>query len=657
MRGENGVLSILVGVLVCSSVGMAGQQVLEVSPRYLEFTGYEGGGDPAAQVLSIWNSGKGPMNWTVTPDCGWVTVEPNSGSSMGEVDDANIIVDINELSAGIYDCQLTVTGSGAPNSPQVVDVNLVVHGPAIGLSATQFEFTAYEGGEYPDDQILSISNIGGGTLNWTISEDCNWLSVEPNAGSSTGEADDVNLSVDISGLGWGTYDCELIISDANASNSPREVGVTLSIYHDDLHVPSEYGTIQAGIDAAVDGDRVIVAPGTYTGDGNRNLDFGGKAITVRSANGPESCIIDCGNVFGKRGFYFHTGEGPNSVVRGFTIKRGRKEGYDPKGGGIYCDGSSPTIEDCIITDNLAAYSYFAAGGGICCTSSSNPAIINCKIKNNITHGLNPGDFGFPGGPAYGGGIYSSSDSHPTIENCIIIFNTAIGGSGFGAGASGGDAHGGGFCGRATIKNSTISNNSAVGGFGDPAGVSYGGGVYCSSSPTISNGIVWGNSAYWEAGISGSASVSYSDVQGGYIGIGNIDADPCFVDPCNGDYHLQSAAGRWDANSESWVIDLSTSPCIDAGDPSSEWTEELWPHGGRINMGAYGGTAEASMSLSSFGSVADFNCDFVIDVVDLGMFADMWLAEDVPLKEDTNRDGVVNFLDYEDVAENWLQLAL
>ncbi|MBN1807237.1 MAG: right-handed parallel beta-helix repeat-containing protein [Sedimentisphaerales bacterium] len=82
------------------------------------------------------------------------------------------------------------------------------------------------------------------------------------------------------------------------------------------------------------------------------------------------------------------------------------------------------------------------------------------------------------------------------------------------------------------------------------------------------------------------------------GMGNIDTDPLFVNPDIFDFHLKSEAGRWDPNSESWVIDDGTSPCIDAGDPNSDWTSETWPHGQRINMGAYGNTQKASMSMES-----------------------------------------------------------
>jgi hypothetical protein len=79
------------------------------------------------------------------------------------------------------------------------------------------------------------------------------------------------------------------------------------------------------------------------------------------------------------------------------------------------------------------------------------------------------------------------------------------------------------------------------------------------------------------------------------GIGNVGVDPFFADPNNGDYHLKSQADRWDPVSESWIMDDVTSPCIDAGDPNSPVGDEPEPNGGRINMGAYCGTAEASKS--------------------------------------------------------------
>ena len=107
--------------------------------------------------------------------------------------------------------------------------------------------------------------------------------------------------------------------------------VASPVLADTLLVPSEYATIQAGIDAAVDGDTVLVADGTYSGPGNRDMDFGGKAITVQSENGPAACIIDIAADENDphRAFHFCSGEPAESVVAGFTIQNG----FMDRGGG------------------------------------------------------------------------------------------------------------------------------------------------------------------------------------------------------------------------------------------------------------------------------------------------------------------------------------
>lgn len=175
-----------------------------------------------------------------------------------------------------------------------------------------------------------------------------------------------------------------------------------SVFGATIRVPTDYLTIQAGIDAAAGGDIVIVADGTFVGSGNKDLDFNGKAITVKSENGPENCIIDCqGN---GRGFYFHSGETQSSVLSGFTITNGSAD----YGGGIRCS-SSPTITNCKIIGNTAGTS----GGGIFCVLRS-PTITNCTIIDNTAY--------------WGGGIFISN-ARPQITNCTITGNTATQGGG------------------------------------------------------------------------------------------------------------------------------------------------------------------------------------------------------------------------------------
>jgi hypothetical protein len=128
-----------------------------------------------------------------------------------------------------------------------------------------------------------------------------------------------------------------------------------SVFAAIIHVPKDQLTIQAGINAAQEGDTVLVADGTYKGIGNKDLDFRGKNIVVASKNGAQNCLIDCEG--SGRGFYFHHGESAYSVVSGFTITNGNAP-Y-PGGGGILCENSSPTIRDCIIVENSSLL-----GGGV-----------------------------------------------------------------------------------------------------------------------------------------------------------------------------------------------------------------------------------------------------------------------------------------------------
>ena len=254
--------------------------------------------------------------------------------------------------------------------------------------------------------------------------------------------------------------------DHDIDNNDRPQG-WYDMGSDETSVISGATFIQKLIDEAIDGDVVLVPAGTY-GIGNRNLNFNGKAITLRSAGGAGGVVID---VAGQgRGVVFNNGEGPDSVLDGITIKNGRAE----RGGGIYIENASPTIINCTIIKNATTVSN-GMGGGIY-VSNGAPRIINCTVADNTAQG-------------YGGGLYATGSPRPTVSSSIFWNNRA---------------------------------NTALNQFGYSA-----------------------------------ATVEYSDVQGGYAGAGNIDADPRFVNTAADNYHLQT-----------------NSPCIDVGSRDGVSTRDL-----------------------------------------------------------------------------------
>jgi hypothetical protein len=123
-----------------------------------------------------------------------------------------------------------------------------------------------------------------------------------------------------------------------------------------------FNTIQRGIDAASDGDSVVVADGTYTGAGNKNIELLGKAISVQSSNGPQNCVIDC-EISG-RGFHIHQWEGLDTVISGFSIINGAVPG--DYGGDVYCNGTSSISSTATIynwINNCSPLVTYSAGTG------------------------------------------------------------------------------------------------------------------------------------------------------------------------------------------------------------------------------------------------------------------------------------------------------
>ena len=412
-----------------------------------------------------------------------------------------------------------------------------------------------------------------------------------------------------------------LVSISNAAN----------VIYVDVNGPNEPGTgssedpflrIQDAIDSAIGGDIVEIQPGLYTGAGNYNLDPAGKGITIRSTdpNNPDitaNTIIDPNKA--GRVFNFYNGEDANCVVSGLTIRNGYTGG---KGGGIFCYYSSPTIKNCVISGNSASLH----GGAIFC-QNGNPHFIGCIINGNSA--------------GYDGGALECWTGTLEFINCIITDNHASDGVG-----------GGVDCfsdGEVTLTNCTIAKNSA----------NSGGAVYClASNVVVKNSIVWANEAGDHSQIAydatSTASIGYSDIENGWPGPGeNIDTNPCFAsfdtngNPNKWDFHLQSADGRWEPNSQSWINDANTSPCIDTGDPNSSWNDEPWPNGKRINMGAYGGSHHASM----YGNPADFDINGSVNFIDFAKFAVKW-GEYASFIEDLSKNGVVESADLRIFVDNW-----
>ena len=287
----------------------------------------------------------------------------------------------------------------------------------------------------------------------------------------------------------------------------------------------DFNDIQAGIDAAILGDTVIVADGIYTGSGNRDIYIHHKYITIRSENGPENCIIDCNGseAAPHRGFYFYYSnyhyqgeyqEYPNLILDGFTIING----YANVGGGIYCERSSPTISNCTFNGNTATSPYNSYGGGMYNYDWDNvPTLTNCTFTDNSAvssgmggstgggmsnHGSSPTltNCTFSGNSAsYGGGMYNRNGSNATVINCTFSGNSA---------SSGGGMHN--IESSPTLTNCTFTDNSAVGrAMGGRRG---GGMVNYESDPTLTNCTFTDNSA-----VGSGMQLSYGGGMGSFGG--------------------------------------------------------------------------------------------------------------------------------------------
>ncbi len=494
------------------------------------------------------------------------------------------------------------------------------------------------------------------------------------------------------------------------------------------NVPGDFGTIQAAIADAgtVNGDEIVVQPGTYF----EAINFLGKAITLHSASGdPNDTIID-----GKGAFHVVqcvNSEGPNTVLEGFTITGGEAAGAsspDDVGAGMYNYKSSPTVTNCIFTDNHAKMSGGGPegdGGGMY-NDLSDPNVTDCTFELNTVEGDGGGMYNvnsnpmvtnctfsgnsanLGGGGGSGGGMHNTSSS-PTMTACTFIGNSASSGGGMynvsssptvtGCTFSGNTVanSGGGmsnyFGSLPTVTNCTFSDNLATysgggifnwlafprvtqckfinnravngGGMGNEGASApivtncifsrnlaldgAGGGMnnyrYCTpvvvnctfsnneivdrieggggmsntdySSPTVTNTIFWGNLpeqvSYDDP--NSIRHITYSDVEGGSAGIGNIADNPLFVDEFSDDLHLEVGSPAIDAGSNDLrggLVDLDgNSRVIDVPGVGRD-------SGPIVDMGAY--ESGFAMCLCANGLVGDINCDGVVDLLDVKLLA-------------------------------------
>ena len=267
---------------------------ISLDPDSLYFEAIEGGVNPDAQFVTVFNTGGGSLAWTAAESADWLTLSPTTGT---DSESCSAYVDISGMMAGTYTTQFNISDGNATNSPQAAKVVLFIEeAPAVmELVPDSLYFTAEEGAADPASQVIIVNNIGGGTLDWTASDDADWLTLSPTTGSN---ATPCSLYVDITGLTVGLYNATVTVTDAGADNSPQTAKVVLEITAPPVEPvialdPTEfYFTWVEGDPAPIPDTLNITNAGTGTLDWTLTSAGGGFWLDFSAVSGTAPSIVE-----------------------------------------------------------------------------------------------------------------------------------------------------------------------------------------------------------------------------------------------------------------------------------------------------------------------------------------------------------------------------
>ena len=273
--------------------------------------------------------------------------------------------------------------------------------------------------------------------------------------------------------------------------------------------------------------------------------------------------------------------GATDELKNFQISNNSIEnnkGNSDHGGGVFVNGTG-TVTGNIFDGNVIQHPENYGWGGAIIIFADDVTTTSVTLSHNVYRNNSA--------PTHGGAVFVDDNAVVQMEH-ELIYNNKAGEKGSAIYV---DADWKKNPSTLNMKNCTISGNTT--NDGDVA-------MYVQGSiATVENCIFWNNGKDFELDRDGvsraNLTVTYTLTQQGYTGTGNITSNPLFANAANGDFHLQSINGRYNPATGQWVNDSANSPAIDAGNPSSEFSNEPQPNGSRVNMGCYGNTAEASKS--------------------------------------------------------------